>query len=82
SFSDARDRRLQLLEQNVTHLAAEAVDVLWRTAGTSSAKTGGRLLRYFRDMSVLRTHIAAQFENGYTGYARLHFGLPPAGPAF
>jgi len=81
-FSDARDRRLQLLEQNVTHLAAEAVDVLWRTAGTSSAKIGGRLLRYFRDMSVLRTHIAAQFENGYTGYARLHFGLAPAGPAF
>jgi len=55
---------------------------LWRTAGTSSAKIGGRVLRYFRDMSVLRTHIAAQFENGYTGYARLHFGLPPAGPAF
>ncbi len=79
-FSDKRDRRLQLLEQNITHLAAEAVDILWRSAGTSSARTGGRLLRYFRDMSVLRTHIAAQFENGYTAYARAHFGLPLTGP--
>src|SRR5581483_503388 len=72
-FSDERDQQLQLLEQYATKLAVDAVDLLFRTGGTSSAQEGSYLQRYFRDMSVLSTHIAAQYERGAENFGRVHF---------
>src|SRR5262249_61960803 len=37
-FSDQRDRQLIVLEQYVTKLAADAVDIMFRTAGTSATR--------------------------------------------
>jgi 3-hydroxy-9,10-secoandrosta-1,3,5(10)-triene-9,17-dione monooxygenase len=72
-FSDERDQQLQLLEQYATKLAGDAVDLMFRTSGTSSAQEGHPLQRYFRDMSVINTHIAAQYERGAEGLGRVHF---------
>lgn len=72
AFSDERDLGLQLLEQEATRLAGEAVDLMFHSGGTTSAKSTSLLQRYFRDMSVLRTHAAAQHERGAEAFARAH----------
>jgi 3-hydroxy-9,10-secoandrosta-1,3,5(10)-triene-9,17-dione monooxygenase len=77
-FDDVADRRLLLYQQRAVRAAVEAVDLLFRTAGTSATRPGERLQRYFRDMSTIRTHVMMQYERTAENYARLHFGLPPA----
>jgi 3-hydroxy-9,10-secoandrosta-1,3,5(10)-triene-9,17-dione monooxygenase len=72
-FSDERDLQLQLLEQHATRLAGDAVDLMFRTAGTHVAQSGSMLQRYFRDMAVLKTHIAAQTDRGAESFGREHF---------
>jgi len=72
-FSDERDLELQLLEQHATRLAGDAVDLMFRTAGTHVAQSSSMLQRYFRDMAVLKTHIAAQTERGAESFGREHF---------
>jgi len=79
-FEDAADRRLLLYQQRAVQSAVEAVDLLFRTAGTSAARPGERMERYFRDMSTIRTHLTMQYDRTAENYARLHFGLPPASP--
>jgi 3-hydroxy-9,10-secoandrosta-1,3,5(10)-triene-9,17-dione monooxygenase len=71
-FSDERDLQLQLLEQYATRLAGDAVDLMFRTAGTHVAQRGSMLQRYFRDMAVLKTHIAAQVDRGAESFGRVH----------
>lgn len=71
-FSDERDLQLQLLEQYATRLAGDAVDLMFRTCGTHVAKSDSMLQRYFRDMAVIKTHIAAQMDRGAEAYGRLH----------
>jgi 3-hydroxy-9,10-secoandrosta-1,3,5(10)-triene-9,17-dione monooxygenase len=75
-FSDQRDRQLQVLEQYVTRLAADAIDIMFRTAGTSATRSGARLQRYYRDMAMVRTHRAAQYENGAQEFGRGFFETP------
>jgi 3-hydroxy-9,10-secoandrosta-1,3,5(10)-triene-9,17-dione monooxygenase len=79
-FSDARDGQLRMLEQYVTKLAADAVDVMFRSAGTSAARSASTLQRYFRDMAIVRTHFAAQHERGAEEFGRAYFGGPSKGP--
>jgi 3-hydroxy-9,10-secoandrosta-1,3,5(10)-triene-9,17-dione monooxygenase len=71
-FSDARDSQLRLLEQHVTLQAADAVDLMFRTAGTSSARSAALLQRYFRDMAMIRTHHAAQMDRGAEEFGRAY----------
>jgi 3-hydroxy-9,10-secoandrosta-1,3,5(10)-triene-9,17-dione monooxygenase len=81
-FSDERDLQLQLLEQYATKLAGDAVDLMFRTAGTHVSMQGSLLQRYFRDMAVIKTHIAAQTDRGAESFGRVHFtgtGLPQPG---
>jgi len=79
-FDDVADRRLLLYQQRAVRCAVDAVDLVFRTAGTSAARPGERLQRYFRDMSTIRTHITMQYDRTAENYARLHFGLAPASP--
>ena len=72
--------RLLLYQQRAVRSPVEAVDLLFRTAGTTAARPGERLQRYFRDMSTIRTHITMQYDRTAENYARLYFGLPPASP--
>jgi 3-hydroxy-9,10-secoandrosta-1,3,5(10)-triene-9,17-dione monooxygenase len=81
-FSDERDLQLQLLEQYATRIAGDAVDLMFRTAGTHVAQRDSMLQRYFRDMAVVKTHIAAQTDRGAESFGRVHFtgaGLPQPG---
>lgn len=77
-FDDRAERRLLLYQQRAIRSAIEAVDLLFRTAGTSATRPGERLQRYFRDMSTIRTHLMMQYDRTAENYACLHFGLPPA----
>jgi len=78
-FDDTADRRL-LYQQRAVRSAVDAVDLLFRTAGTSATRPGEPMQRYFRDMSTIRTHLTMQYDRTAENYARLHFGLPPASP--
>jgi 3-hydroxy-9,10-secoandrosta-1,3,5(10)-triene-9,17-dione monooxygenase len=71
-FSDERDLQLQLLEQYATRLAGDAVDLMFRTSGTHVAQSDSMLQRYFRDMAVIKTHIAAQVDRGAEAFGRVH----------
>jgi 3-hydroxy-9,10-secoandrosta-1,3,5(10)-triene-9,17-dione monooxygenase len=72
-FSDERDLQLQLLEQYATKLAGDAVDLMFRTSGTHVAQSDSMLQRYFRDMAVVKTHLAAQTDRGAESFARAHY---------
>lgn len=73
------ERRLTLVEQQTIHLAWEAVDIMFRTAGSSAAKNNSPLGRYWRNISVLRGHLAHQSDTAAINYGRVHFGLEPVG---
>lgn len=73
-FSDERDTELQVLEQHATKLAVDAAHLLFESGGTTSAQEGSALGRFFRDMAVLSTHNAAQYERGAETLGRLHLG--------
>jgi 3-hydroxy-9,10-secoandrosta-1,3,5(10)-triene-9,17-dione monooxygenase len=77
-FSDERDLHLQLLEQYATKLAGDAVDLMFRTAGTHVAQADSMLQRYFRDMAVIKTHIAAQMDRGAEAFGRMHLTSAPS----
>jgi 3-hydroxy-9,10-secoandrosta-1,3,5(10)-triene-9,17-dione monooxygenase len=75
-FSRDDDSLLWSMAQQAGRLASETVELLWRNASSSSAKRGQRMQRLFRDVAMYRQHIAAQYLNLSTEFARLHFGLP------
>jgi 3-hydroxy-9,10-secoandrosta-1,3,5(10)-triene-9,17-dione monooxygenase len=75
-FTDEAERRLVLIEQQCVRLAWEAVELMFRTAGTSSAGAGAPLGRVFRNLAVIRTHVTLQHDHTEGNAARLHFGFP------
>jgi 3-hydroxy-9,10-secoandrosta-1,3,5(10)-triene-9,17-dione monooxygenase len=74
-FTPEASQTLVLVDQQITRLAGEAVEKLFYSAGSSAAKPGSPLERYYRDMATLRTHITLQFERNWEAIAKLHFGL-------
>jgi len=80
SFSDETERRLLMIEQQCARLAWEAVELMFRTAGSASAAKSSRLGRYFRNMAVIRTHITLQIDHTSINAARLRLGSAPLGP--
>ena len=75
-FSEEQDRRFLQIEQQCVRLCWEAVDLMFRTSGTSAAAKTAMLGRYFRNLAVIRTHITTQWNHTAVNSARLHFGLP------
>jgi 3-hydroxy-9,10-secoandrosta-1,3,5(10)-triene-9,17-dione monooxygenase len=75
-FPVGADARPRGMAQQAALLAADAVDRLFSTGGTSAAKRGSRLQRCFRDVAMYRTHIGAQADLHFAANARVHFGLP------
>ena len=75
-FSEEQDRRFLQIEQQCVRLCWEAVDLMFRTSGTSAAAKTAPLGRYFRSLAVIRTHITTQRDHTAVNSARLHFGLP------
>jgi 3-hydroxy-9,10-secoandrosta-1,3,5(10)-triene-9,17-dione monooxygenase len=56
----------------------EAVELLFRTSSSAGAKNGQRMQRYYRDISIYRGHLSAQYEVVAERLALVHLGL--AGP--
>ena len=79
-FDSEKSQHLTLIEQQVTRLAGEAVDILIRSAGSSASRPGSMLERCFRDMVTLRTHTTLQLDRYFEGFGRVHFGLGPGSP--
>ena len=75
-FDAMRETELVLIAQRCVGMAWEAVDLIYRTAGTTaSAKLGQPIGRIQRNMSVLRTHPVLQFEQTQRVAAKLAFRL-------
>ena len=77
--SDEEQRRLLLVCQQIVELCAEAVDVVFRTAGTTATRKGEAVERCFRDVNMIRTHVTMQFDRTFENVGQLRLGLPPAG---
>ena len=79
-MTDAAERRFLMIEQQCARLAWEAVELMFRTAGSASAAKSSALGRYFRNMAVIRTHITLQIDHTAVNAALVHFGSAPLGP--
>ncbi|MQA09545.1 MAG: hydroxylase [Pseudonocardiaceae bacterium] len=75
-FTPEDDARLRGVLLQAAKLSFDAIDLMFATAGTSAAKRGSRLQRYYRDASMFRTHIAAQYEVVAASTGRLLLGQP------
>ena len=74
AFDEERELRLTLIEQQCVRLAWEAMEVIFRTAGTSaSAKQGAAIGRIFRNMAVINTHPALQLDRTAVAAAKARF---------
>jgi 3-hydroxy-9,10-secoandrosta-1,3,5(10)-triene-9,17-dione monooxygenase len=76
-LDEEMERRLILIEQRIIHLAWDAVELMFRTSGTSAAAKSSPLGRALRNLAVIRTHVTLQLDHTATNAGRLHFGLPP-----
>ncbi len=75
-FSGESLLRIHSSTHHAFNLAWEAVELLFRTSGTSEgARNGSRMQRYYRDFSTARTNIGLQYEPFATRVAAVHFGL-------
>ncbi|WP_425433602.1 acyl-CoA dehydrogenase family protein [Kineococcus rhizosphaerae] len=74
-------RRMVLVLLQSIHLAHEAVDIVFRTAGSSASRKDSMIGRYWRNVGVLRGHLAHQSDSAAVNYGRTHFGHPPVGIA-
>jgi 3-hydroxy-9,10-secoandrosta-1,3,5(10)-triene-9,17-dione monooxygenase len=75
--NDEESRRLLLLEQQAVRLSGEAVDLLFRTSGTSGAKANSALGNAMLSLAVMRTHMGLQWDRTMENVARLRLGLAP-----
>jgi 3-hydroxy-9,10-secoandrosta-1,3,5(10)-triene-9,17-dione monooxygenase len=75
--STADDARLRGRVVQAAKLAAQAIDIAFATAGSSSSgKAGSRLEKYYRDAGMYRTHIGAQHDMLLASQARAVLGQP------
>jgi 3-hydroxy-9,10-secoandrosta-1,3,5(10)-triene-9,17-dione monooxygenase len=71
-----RDFEVSALSSQAARMAVKAVEICFYAGGSSSARRGARLARYFRDMATFRTHPLAQYHTSAIGFAQGYFGLP------
>ena len=51
---------------------------MFRTGGSSAARKGERIERYFRDLNMVRTHVTLQYERTWENVGQLRLGMAPA----
>lgn len=61
-FTRLMDVQLFGMLTQAGQLASEAVETLYRSAGSSAAMRGQRMQRYVRDVAMYRTHTSAQYD--------------------
>jgi 3-hydroxy-9,10-secoandrosta-1,3,5(10)-triene-9,17-dione monooxygenase len=74
-FTMEEDVELLASLEHGGRLVWEAVEMMFRTSSTSGAKDGERMQRYYRDASIYRGHLSAQYEMLATRLGLLHLGL-------
>jgi len=75
-FTTADDGAIRDVMAQCGRLAWQAVDLMFASGGSSAARHGSRLERCFRDASMFRTHIAAQYEVVFASTGRARLGQP------
>lgn len=79
-FSGERLLRIHSATHQAINHVWEAVELLFRTSGTSEGgRNGTRMQRYYRDLSMARTNIGLQYESFAELVAKVHLGLETAG---
>jgi 3-hydroxy-9,10-secoandrosta-1,3,5(10)-triene-9,17-dione monooxygenase len=78
-FTVADDARIREMVQHAAQMVWRGVELMFRTGGSSAATRGSRLEALYRDVSMYRTHIGAQYAATATSAARAHLGLPFTG---
>lgn len=74
-FTMEEDLELFASLEHGGRLAWEAIEMLFRTSGSTGAKDGERMQRYYRDASVYRSHLSAQYDPAAQRLAQIHLGL-------
>jgi 3-hydroxy-9,10-secoandrosta-1,3,5(10)-triene-9,17-dione monooxygenase len=77
AFSLEEDLKLVTSLQHAGRLSWEAIELMFRTAGSTAAKDGERLQRYYRDASIYRGHLSSQFDRTATYLGMVHLGIDP-----
>ena len=54
--------------------AAQVVELVFRTSGSSASNAGQRIERYFRDLNMVRTHVTLQYERTWENVGRCGSG--------
>jgi 3-hydroxy-9,10-secoandrosta-1,3,5(10)-triene-9,17-dione monooxygenase len=57
-------------------LACEAIELLFHTGGSTAARKGSRLARYFSDAQMYRGHMSSQYLTFGKYIGRSSLGLP------
>ena len=78
--TDETERRMIQVEQQIIELASKAVELIFRTAGSSAGRRGEAVERCFRDINMIRTHVTLQYERTWENVGALRLGLPPSSP--
>ncbi len=76
-FSLEEDLKLVSSLQHAGRLSWEAIELMFRTSGSSAAKDGERMQRYYRDASIYRGHLSSQFERTAAYLGMVHLGFDP-----
>jgi 3-hydroxy-9,10-secoandrosta-1,3,5(10)-triene-9,17-dione monooxygenase len=74
-FTMEEDLELFASLEHGGRLAWEAIEMLFRTSSSSGAKDGERMQRYYRDASIYRGHLSAQYDMAAQRLALVHLGL-------
>ncbi|HKR93138.1 acyl-CoA dehydrogenase family protein [Novosphingobium sp.] len=75
-FAAKKDFLQSAMTTQAGKMAAEAIEKIFYAGGSSVAKKGQRLNRYYRDMATYRTHPIAQYDTAAEGVGQAHFDLP------
>jgi 3-hydroxy-9,10-secoandrosta-1,3,5(10)-triene-9,17-dione monooxygenase len=73
-FAVIDDARLRDVVASAARVANQAITLMFDTGGSNATRTGSQLLRYYRDASMFRTHIAAQYDAVWLSTGRVWFG--------
>lgn len=76
------DARIYAILQHAGDFAARAVEHMFHTAGSSAARRGERLERYFRDVAMYRGHLSSQRLDLAGDFGRLYLGVEGPGGHF
>jgi 3-hydroxy-9,10-secoandrosta-1,3,5(10)-triene-9,17-dione monooxygenase len=75
-FDLEREQRLALIALRGIEMAWEAIDIVYRTAGTSAAvKEGAPIGRFMRNVAAIRTHPILQLDRMAMNAARTKLGV-------